>query len=750
MLQFVLNIQYEILLGGMTMENILQAADKLFQNRYIISIKKAFTVTLPVIILGSIASLINNMPIDIVQAGLSTPVGQVIRAVNGAIWLGSTAIMAILIAWTLGYYLGNTYKMNGTLSALTSVSAYLTICVTTSDGGISLSQLGSSGLFGAILIAILATELYHAFSRLKINISEDTAEEVRQMFEALFPVMLSIFSIALTNGIVLTTSGKGGDEWIYTALSHLFSAADGGGLVGALLLVFGIHIFWFFGIHGGNVMDSIMVSAFGENLIHNASQYALNHDAFNEQLDIISKGFLDTFVFMGGAGTSLCIIIAVLIIARSRYMRSIAKMGGVFALFNMNEIMLFGFPVILNPILLIPFLLTPLTITLVSWSAMSLGLVARVVTEVHWAMPPLISGYLATGGHLSGSILQVINIAAGILIYLPFIRLMDRREVQKEALKDDNTALLKNTLNTVIEKIHNSTGEVNGEITDFSIVLESVIRDLNVLSAQMQQQMQLMHTCDEYMQTIDTSVGNTDNSIKIVLQNMEKTIGLSMEGAQNMQQTMQEMEETFFSAQKANELASQLNLRCEQIAGMLKSIEDISTQTTTLSHNVSIKAGHAGVQGKVFSVAAVNIKDLSEAAAKTVSDIEGVLQGMKADTSDMIERSEVSLKQVETGRQQVIDANRLFGEIVQNIHNIQAQCHTVLKHSGEVIGKLQQVNEQIRTTGHFFAETVSHTSKVAEEVRNRSDESKEMVHKLRKLNVETSLMTVNALENLES
>jgi len=732
------------------MENILQAADKLFQNRYIISIKKAFTVTLPVIILGSIASLINNMPIDIVQAGLSTPVGQVIRAVNGAIWLGSTAIMAILIAWTLGYYLGNAYKLNGTLSALTSVSAYLTICVTTSDGGISLSQLGSSGLFGAILIAILATELYHAFSRLKINISEDTAEEVRQMFEALFPVMLSIFSIALTNGIVLTTSGKGGDEWIYTALSHLFSAADGGGLVGALLLVFGIHIFWFFGIHGGNVMDSIMVSAFGENLIHNASQYALNHDAFNEQLDIISKGFLDTFVFMGGAGTSLCIIIAVLIIARSRYMRSIAKMGGVFALFNMNEIMLFGFPVILNPILLIPFLLTPLTITLVSWSAMSLGLVARVVTEVHWAMPPLISGYLATGGHLSGSILQVINIAAGILIYLPFIRLMDRREVQKEALKDDNTALLKNTLNTVIEKIHNSTGEVNGEITDFSIVLESVIRDLNVLSAQMQQQMQLMHTCDEYIQTIDTSVGNTDNSIKIVLQNMEKTIGLSMEGAQNMQQTMQEMEETFFSAQKANELASQLNLRCEQIAGMLKSIEDISTQTTTLSHNVSIKAGHAGVQGKVFSVAAVNIKDLSEAAAKTVSDIEGVLQGMKADTSDMIERSEVSLKHVETGRQQVIDANRLFGEIVQNIHNIQAQCHTVLKHSGEVIGKLQQVNEQIRTTGHFFAETVSHTSKVAEEVRNRSDESKEMVHKLRKLNVETSLMTVNALENLES
>ncbi|MCI8287517.1 MAG: PTS sugar transporter subunit IIC, partial [Lachnospiraceae bacterium] len=139
------------------MESILQTANRLFQNRYIISIKKAFTITLPVIILGSIASLVNNIPINIVQMGLSTPVGQVIRTINSAIWLGSTAVMAILIAWTLGYYLGNAYKLNGTLSALTSVSAYLTICVTTSDGGISLGQLGSSGLFGAILIAILAT-----------------------------------------------------------------------------------------------------------------------------------------------------------------------------------------------------------------------------------------------------------------------------------------------------------------------------------------------------------------------------------------------------------------------------------------------------------------------------------------------------------------------------------------------------------------------------------------------------------------
>ncbi|MCI8513067.1 MAG: methyl-accepting chemotaxis protein, partial [Lachnospiraceae bacterium] len=286
-------------------------------------------------------------------------------------------------------------------------------------------------------------------------------------------------------------------------------------------------------------------------------------------------------------------------------------------------------------------------------------------------------------------------------------------------------------------------------ITDFSIILESIVRDLNVLSAQMQQQMELMHTCDEYMRTMDTSAGNTDTGIKIVLQNMEKTNTLSMTGAQNLQQTIQEMEETFFSAQKTNELALRLNLRCEQIEGILKSIEDISVQTTTLSLNASIEATSAGVRGKEFSVVAANIKDLSESTAGAVSDIEGLLQRMKADTSDMIERSEVSLRQVETGLQQVTDTNRLFDEIVQNIHNIQTQCHTVLKCSGEVIGELQQINEQIRATSHFFAETASYTSKVAAQVRDRSNESKEMMQKLRKLNMETNLLTVNALENFE-
>lgn len=122
---------------------------------------------------------------------------------------------------------------------------------------------------------------------------------------------------------------------------------------------------------------------------------------------------------------------------------------------------------------------------------------------------------------------------------------------------------------------------------------------------------------------------------------------------------------------------------------------------------------------------------------------------MKADTSDMIIRSQASLEQVQTGQRQVVDTDRLFKDIVGSIRNIQVQSNTVLKYSGEVVGGLQQINGQIRETNTFFSDTVASTSDVAVLVGEKSDASKEMVEELRRLNEEIHRLTVNVLENLE-
>lgn len=273
---------------------------------------------------------------------------------------------------------------------------------------------------------------------------------------------------------------------------------------------------------------------------------------------------------------------------------------------------------------------------------------------------------------------------------------------------------------------------------------------MNDLSTQMNQQMQMLRACTDYMETISGSMDNTEASVKIVLQDMEKTHALSGSGAQNMRQTTQKMGDIFTSTQEVSALSSQLNARCGQIEGILKSIEDISMHTTILALNASVEAVRAGEHGKGFAVVASNIKQLSSATAQAVSDIDGLLRGMKTDTADMIQCSQRSLTQVEAGQQQVLDTSRLFNDIVESIQSIRTQCDIVLKHSGEVVGELQQINEQIQTTNHFFMETTAHTSDVALMVRDKSDASKQTVAKLRKLNEETNALTADVLDRLEN
>ncbi|MFQ8600501.1 MAG: PTS transporter subunit EIIC [Oscillospiraceae bacterium] len=142
--------------------------------------------------------------------------------------------------------------------------------------------------------------------------------------------------------------------------------------------------------------------------------------------EIFTKTFFDTFVLMGGCGSALCLLIAILVTSKRRNVKKLAKISLAPMLFNINELLLFGLPVIFNPMLLIPFILTPILLTLTSCFAVATGLVGCTVQSVHWTTPVLLSGYAATGS-VAGSVLQLINLAVGILTYLPFVRISQER-----------------------------------------------------------------------------------------------------------------------------------------------------------------------------------------------------------------------------------------------------------------------------------------------------------------------------------
>ncbi|HCG8129687.1 TPA: PTS sugar transporter subunit IIC/EAL domain-containing protein [Vibrio parahaemolyticus] len=170
-------------------------------------------------------------------------------------------------------------------------------------------------------------------------------------------------------------------------------------------------------------------------------------------LNVISQGFYDAFLSMGGSGNSVCLLLCILIFARERNHIMLALAAAPLVMFNINEVLLFGLPIIFNPILIIPFVLVPLVSFVITYASIASGMIDPVEKIVNWMTPPLISGYVAMGNHIQGTILQLIVIAAGVLIYRPFYLAYAGKHASQfglnNALNGIEQSLFKSLLNSV-------------------------------------------------------------------------------------------------------------------------------------------------------------------------------------------------------------------------------------------------------------------------------------------------------------
>jgi cellobiose PTS system EIIC component len=202
----------------------------------------------------------------------------------------------------------------------------------------------------------------------------------------------------------------------------------------ALLVVFLLHLLWFFGLHGANILLPITTALFLPLMSANVNAFAAGQPAPN----IITSSFFDTFVYMGGAGTAICLLAAIFLVGKREDNKAKAKLGLAPSIFNINEPVLFGMPLVLNPIYVIPFILTPLVLTIVSYAAIAAHIVPKTIALVVWTMPPIISGFLATGS-VMGIVLQLVNLAIGIIIYIPFVMLSEKHAKDLELSNASNS-----------------------------------------------------------------------------------------------------------------------------------------------------------------------------------------------------------------------------------------------------------------------------------------------------------------------
>ncbi|MDR1936099.1 MAG: EAL domain-containing protein [Candidatus Accumulibacter sp.] len=399
------------------------------------AVRNGFLLCLPLVVAGALAVLCNNLPLPGYQDAMLYLFGPNWRqGLFALVWQGSFGVLSLPMVIGISYNLVLVHNQENPLAPISpamacgvALAAFM-VLLPPED---MLGYVGVQGLFVGILASVTATRLLLRLvtvKALEMQIYSEGSASASQAFASLVAGLLTLFVFAAIGIGFRASFGLSVQEAIrelvlFPVRFEFFHDMLSTGIA----YVFVTHVCWFFGLHGTNVLDpltrDIFEAATQANLLAQAQGLPPPH--------IVTKTLLDIFVFMGGAGTSICLLAAILIASHNHGSCRMAKISIAPGLFNINEIVLFGLPVILNPVFLVPFLLVPLVLTLVSFLAIRWGFVPLPTVAPDWTTPPILGGLLATQS-VAGSLLQAFNLALGTSIYLPFVRLSDRLKSERQ------------------------------------------------------------------------------------------------------------------------------------------------------------------------------------------------------------------------------------------------------------------------------------------------------------------------------
>jgi cellobiose PTS system EIIC component len=413
-------------------EKFMPVAGRIGSQRHLVAVRDGFVAIMPLIIVGSLAILINNFPIESFQNFMLNTFGEQWKTLGGNVWNGSFAILSLLIAASISYKLARSYNLDGLSAALISVASFVILTPLTADGGISFEWTGAQGLFVAVITSLVITELFRLLinSKFTISMPDGVPDGVVKSFKALLPAIIILCMVGLLQAMLTVFGNTSLHELVFKGIQEPLQALSNT-LPTAIIFAFLNHLLWFFGLHGTNILGPIMESIYLPLIEENQSLFSAGVSAFDVPY-IVTKPFFDSYVFMGGSGATLALILAIFIVVKSAHYRSVAKLSAPAGLFNINEPVLFGLPIVLNPIMLFPFILIPTILTIISYFAISFGFVPKTVAILPWTTPPFVSGYLVSGGSWTGVVLQVINFTIATVLYIPFIKAADRSQIRQQ------------------------------------------------------------------------------------------------------------------------------------------------------------------------------------------------------------------------------------------------------------------------------------------------------------------------------
>lgn len=444
------------------MDTFMKISGKLGSQKHLVAIRDAFLAMFPLTMAGAIAVLINVLVRDIPNSmgnkGFAEAM-QPLITLNGSVYFGTIAIMALAFVFALGYNRAQHEKINPIAGGLVSFAAFIstipqTITIVTDlagldksvikalvDFGLTVSEkgletsewgtikvayAGATGLFTAMIIGLLSAEIYCFLMKKKVTIKmpDTVPPAVNKAFASMIPGIVAIYVSAFIGFIAVQLSGQSLNDLVSTYIqTPLLGLSQG--WFSVVLLSFLVQLFWFFGLHGHNVLGPVLDGIYLPALLENTAA----HEAGKTLPYIWTRGSFDAYGQMGGSGVTIAFIIAVFLFSKRQEYRAVAKLSAPMGVFNINEPVTFGIPMVLNPLFVIPWLIVPPICCGIAYAATALGLIPPVYVAIPWITPPGLYAFLATGGNILAGLVSLFNVFVAFLIWTPFVVAANKVEV---------------------------------------------------------------------------------------------------------------------------------------------------------------------------------------------------------------------------------------------------------------------------------------------------------------------------------
>lgn len=426
---------------------LLPIAAKIGSQKHICALRDGFIATLTASMAGAMAVMINCVFLlsdsligkslnnigfwkDSIQPVLDKWIINIGWAVQG----GTLKIMAILIVFTIAYSLARSYEENPLLAAIIAFCAYFVIVpqnvaglfkldkgayVDGGSGLISMGMFGATSMFATILTAFIATEIYVRISKKGwvIKMPESVPPAVANSFAAVIPGSITLVIFGIISVLFSVGIEKSVPDWIASAIQEPLMSL-GQSPFTMIFLIFIAQFLWFFGLHGMNIVDGALQPLYSPALLENIDLYTKGQEAKYA----LTRNFIDVYAMPGGSGGTMALLIAIFLFSKRQESKELAKLALAPGIFQINEPVIFGLPLVLNVTYFIPFIfISPIMIGLAYVFTEIIPFASYITGNAPWTAPPVVSAFIATNGDIKACILAAALLVLAVVLWAPFV-----------------------------------------------------------------------------------------------------------------------------------------------------------------------------------------------------------------------------------------------------------------------------------------------------------------------------------------